>query len=276
MKQGIQLIQEINTCVIPTGTAAFWWLGQLGYVVKLGTVTIYLDPFLSDWADRKIPSLLQPAEITNADFIIGSHDHIDHIDRNAWPQIAISSPQTKFVVPSLLVPELATKLQISEARFVGLDDGVTVQLTEEMQITGVAAAHEFLDRDPETGCYPYMGCVIQGNGCILYHAGDTCIYEGLYQKLRAFGKLDAMFLPINGRDGIRYRNNIIGNMTWQEAVDLAGTIEPGLVVPGHYEMFDANSVDPALFIAYLNAKYPEVEYWVGGHGELVEIKCWEV
>lgn len=34
----------------------------------------------------------------------------------------------------------------------------------------------------------------------MYHSGDTCIYEGMYTKLRKWNKFDVMFIPINGRD----------------------------------------------------------------------------
>ncbi|MDK2809048.1 MAG: hypothetical protein PWP24_1785, partial [Clostridiales bacterium] len=131
----------------------------------------------------------------------------------------------------------------------------------------VASAHEFLDRDEE-GAYPYMGFVLEGAGLRIYHPGDTCIYEGYFQKLRDLGAIDIMFLPINGRDGKRYQSNIIGNMTYQEAVDLAGAMHPGLVVPGHYEMFEGNRENPALFEDYLKAKYKGVPYWIGEHGSL--------
>ena len=78
-----------------------------------------------------------------------------------------------------------------------------------------------------------------------------------------------MFVPINGRDGVRYRNNLIGNMTAQEAVDLVGTIKPALAVPGHYEMLTANPGDPYLFSDYLDAKYPGIPVWIGEHGTAV-------
>lgn len=269
MKTGADLVNEINTCIPGDKTIAFWWLGQLGFAVKIGRKTLYLDPFLSEHPDRKIPPLLKPQEVTNADYIFGSHDHLDHIDREVWHQLSVSSPAAKFIVPKLLIPSLSHDLQIKENRFIGLDDGITMNLTHNIRISGIASAHEFLDRDADTGAYPYLGCVIEGNGCILYHAGDTCIYEGLYHKLRKFGKIDVMYLPINGRDGRRYRENTIGNMTYQEAVDLAGILKPNLVVPAHYEMFDNNKEDPTLFADYIEAKYAGIPYWIGEHGKKV-------
>ncbi|WP_291636355.1 MBL fold metallo-hydrolase [Clostridium sp.] len=270
MKKGLELIEEIDSCVLEKGNSAFWWLGQMGYIVKLGEVVIYLDAFLSDYPGRNIPPLIKAEEVINADLIFGSHDHLDHIDRGAWHQISLSSPKAKFVVPKLLIKKLSEDLNIQEDRFIGIDDGTSV-VAGGLKITGIAAAHEFLDQDAVTGSYPYLGFIIEGSGCGLYHSGDTCIYEGLHSKLKKWNRLDVMFIPINGRDAKKYRANIIGNMTYQEAVDLAGDVKPGLVVPGHYDMFSNNSEDPLLFIDYLNSKYPDIQYWVGSHGDKVLI-----
>jgi L-ascorbate metabolism protein UlaG (beta-lactamase superfamily) len=270
MKTSSELINEINECTLEKEKLAFWWLGQLGYVVKAGDTIMYFDAFLSDVPGRNVPPLLRAEDITNADFIFGSHDHIDHIDRDVWYQISLSSPKAKFVVPKLLIKILSKDLNIPENRFLGLDDGISI--TEKgINITGIAAAHELLNQDAESGCYPYLGYIVEANGFTLYHSGDTCIYEGMYTKLRKWDRLDVMFVPINGRDARRYRANWIGNMTYQEAVDLAGSLKPGLVVPGHYEMFDFNSEDPLLFTDYISAKYPEVKYLICKHGEMYSL-----
>ncbi len=269
MKTGSALIQDINSCILPKGTMAFWWLGQLGYAVKLGETVIYLDAFLSEMKGRNIPPLLKPEEVTNADYIFGSHDHIDHIDRGVWYQLSISSPKAKFIVPKLLIKKLSRELNIPEDRFIGLDDGVS-EITSTLKISAIAAAHEFLDQDPDTGSFPYLSYIIEGNDCNIYHSGDTCIYEGMLSKLKKWDKFHVAFVPINGRDAKRYRTNIIGNMTYQEAADLAGSLKPKLTVPGHYEMFN-DTQDPALFVDYLDAKYPGLQCWVGEHGEKVTV-----
>lgn len=268
MKTGIELIKDIDNCVVDKGKIAFWWLGQLGYAIKLGDTVIYIDAYLSERQDRNIPPLLKPEEVVNADFIFGSHDHSDHIDRKVWHQLSVSSPKAKFVVSKLLIKNLSVELNIPQNRFIGLDDGLTVE-ENELKITGIAATHEFLDRDQSTGSYPYLGYIIEGNGCTLYHSGDTCIYEGMHTKLKSFNRFDAMFIPINGRDAERYLRNCIGNMTFQEAVDLVGAVNPKLAVPGHYEMFSGNSQNPKAFAEYLEAKYPGIKYWIGNHGEMV-------
>jgi L-ascorbate 6-phosphate lactonase len=135
----------------------------------------------------------------------------------------------------------------------------------------VPAAHEFLDQDPVSGRYPYLGFVVAVNGCTVYHAGDTCLYEGIHERLRRV-RPDVMILPINGRDARRLAAGCIGNMTYQEAADLAGGLAPGVVIPAHYDMFATNAGDVAAFSAYVRVKYPHQRVLVPSHGERVLIQ----
>lgn len=267
MKKGKALLDEIRQCT----DSAFWWLGQLGFALKLENRLLYIDAYLAESPERIIPPLLQPEELADADFILGSHNHSDHIDWNVWRKIASSSPKPRFILPKALIDEMGEEIGIARERLIGLDDGASYE-TDGLKITGVAAAHEFLDPVPATGCFPYLGYVIESSRFAVYHSGDTCIYEGLIAKLKKWEKLNVLFLPINGRDGSRYRSGCIGNMTYQEAADLAGTLKPDLAVPAHYEMFRSNSENPYLFADYLEAKYPEVKFWIGPHGEKVAIQ----
>ena len=267
MLTGRELVDEIDACDVPTGNGAFWWLGQHSFVVKLGSTVIYVDPFLRPMSGRRVPPLLLPADVRHADLILGTHDHADHIDREVWPALAEASPKATFVVPELLLRRgLAGELSLPPARFVGLTDGQVVELGG-VTITGVASAHEFLDRDETTGLYPYLGFVVRANGVSFYHAGDSCVYEGLQTKLLAL-KPDAVFLPINGRDAQRLEAGVIGNMTYQEAADLAGAIRPRLTVPAHFDMFAGNLADPQVFARYMAVKYPALRTHVPLHGRL--------
>ncbi|MHB9071077.1 MAG: MBL fold metallo-hydrolase [Sedimentisphaerales bacterium] len=256
---------DVDTCDVRRNTLAFWWLGQHGFIIKTGNTVLYIDSFLSEHPRRVIKPPLDPREITNADLVLGTHDHTDHIDRISWPAIAIASPQAKFVVPEALLPKLSDDLAIERSRFIGLNDLKTICL-REIKITGIAAAHEFLDYDQENGLYPYLGYIIKANGCCVYHAGDCCIYEGLISKLKKW-PIDVAILPINGRDAKRLSRGCIGNMTYQEAADMAGAIRPSLTIPSHYEMFKENSEDPQLFIDYMKVKYPSLKVGLCRHGQ---------
>lgn len=266
---GQQLIADISAHTPPPGGVTFWWLGQLSVVLKLAGKILWIDPYLADNPRRQVPPPCAPEDVTNADFILCTHDHSDHIDPTAIPGIAAASPQATFLAPRPHRDRLAS-LGVEAHRFLGLDDKEAVDL-DGLRITGIKAQHEFFDLVPGVG-HPFMGYVIEGDGCAVYHSGDTLCYEGLLTTLQAWS-LTVVFLPINGRDAARYRRGTIGNMTYQEAVDLSGQLAPRLVAPMHYDMFAGNSADPAQFVDYLGAKFPGQAVWVGEHGVAVDVRA---
>lgn len=198
------------------GKVSLNWLGQMGFLIETDNIRLCIDYFASPDDLRQTPVPIPTGELKDVDVFLGTHDHLDHIDHEAWKIWAKTNPDAKFVFP---------------------------------------AAHEFLDQDPITGFYPYLQYIIETGDVKIHHAGDTVRYEGMMPKIQSYGGIDVQILPINGRDAKRYRQNCIGNMTYQEAADLAGEINPGIVIPGHWDMFADNSGDPDSFADYLDAKY---------------------
>ncbi len=234
--------------------AALFWLGQMGFLIKSGDMTLCIDYYACPDSLRRTPIPVPAEELRNVDIFLGTHDHIDHIDHPSWKIWAKTNPEAVFIFPAAHADKVGAD-GVEADRMKGLNAGECVQI-KDVKISALAAAHEFLDRDPESGLYPYLQYIIEINGLRIHHAGDTVRYEGMLPMLRSFGKIDVQILPINGRDGKRYRSGLIGNMTFQEAADLAGECSPRIVIPGHWDMFEGNLADPHEFADYLEAKYP--------------------
>lgn len=265
MLTGQKLREDIDTKQVASGEVAFWWLGQMSFVAKVADTVLYFDPYLAPNPQRRIPPLLAPEDVINADWVLCTHDHGDHLDPIAVPGIAAASPQARFVCSRVAAKTMA-ELHVPAERVVQLDAGLVYE-EGGVRISAVAAAHEFFDRDADLG-YPYLSFIVEVGSVTILHAGDTLRYDGYATKLAAW-QFDLAFFPINGRDAVRFRRGTIGNMTYQEAVDLAGDLRPRLTIPGHYEMFEGNSVDPQLFGDYMEAKFPGLSYWIGEHGQAV-------
>ena len=249
------LMKEILETKTPYGTAALWWMGQMGLVIRLGEMILCVDYFASPGYGRQVEPPIPAEEMTGVSLFLGTHNHLDHIDHESWKIWAGACPEARFVFPEAHRAEVLAD-GISAARGIGLDDGKQVRVGD-VTIHAIAAAHEFLSPDPVTGLYPCLQYVMEGNGIRIYHAGDTLRYDGMVARLKRFGPIDAALLPINGRDGRRYRRQCIGNMTFQEAADVAGELKPHLALPGHWDMFADNPGDPEAFADYLDAKYGE-------------------
>jgi len=252
-KVGEALLADIQTRRVPERAVGIWWLGQASFVVRGAGVTVYLDPYLTPSPRRLVPPPLAPDQVANADLVLCTHDHADHIDPGALPGIAQASPGARILVPG-----------VARDRVVGLGvpaERVVVPPVDEpvaygpLSVTAIPAAHEELDYTPEAG-YPYLGYVLQLNGVTLYHSGDCTMYEGLTERLLAH-RPDVALLPINGHDWKRLRRQTIGNMTYREAVDLAADVGIDLVIPMHYGMFRGNTEPPGHFVDYVHEFYPE-------------------
>ena len=244
--------------IAATKDSAFWWLGQHSFIVKLGESIVLIDPFLAEMEARNIPPLFTPEDAASVQLVCCTHDHADHICPTAVSGLAKATTAI-FVAPKAC-QERMLSLGVPAERLILLNPD-EVATVNDVSVTAIKAKHEFFDETPE-GFFPYLGYVLEGANKTLYHAGDTVWWEGLQAKLSKW-KFDAAFVPINGRDAKRYKENVIGNMTYQEAVDLVGELGVALSVPDHYDMFDGNREDPQKFVAYMNAKFPGRRVWVG-------------
>lgn len=224
----------------------------MGLLVKTDATTICIDYFASSMEGRLKQPPIPAEDLTGIDAFLGTHDHIDHIDHGAWKIWAKTNPDARFIFPAKHMDKILSD-GIDKTNAIGLNEGGTYEIGD-ITVHAIAASHEFLDRGDD-GLYPYLQYIIEANGIRIHHAGDTVRYEGMLSKIKSFGNIDVQLLPINGRDAVRYRSNWIGNMTYQEAADLAGDVMPSMVIPGHWDMFELNGEDPGKFADYIDAKY---------------------
>jgi L-ascorbate 6-phosphate lactonase len=111
--QNQTLIHQMNNLRVEPGCLAIWGLGQMGVAVKSSDQRIiYIDPILSDVVAIRYPELadqfsrafpppLVPADITNAAYVLCTHEHLDHTDPLTLAPLADAvrqhNPRQKFL-----------------------------------------------------------------------------------------------------------------------------------------------------------------------------------
>lgn len=224
-------------------------LGQSGCKLSFPGTTLYLDPYLSnsvqelDSADleRLTPIPVPPETVTDADWVLLTHEHIDHCDPHTIPKLSVASPNSRFLAPQPVV-EILLKWGISADR-IQLAEEAWLDLGDELKARAVPAAHPTIERD-EQGRLSYVGYVLEHAGQKVYLAGDTFVRQEIIDALQACGPIHTAFLPVNEHNFFRERRGIVGNMSIREAFQFASEIGIKQVVAVHWDMFAANAVDP--------------------------------
>ena len=223
--------------------------GQSGCRLNFPGCTVYLDPYLSNSVqeldspdlERLTPIALRPEEANDADWVLITHEHIDHCDPHTLPTLAKASPRARFMGPAPVLKLLtdwgiaSNRLFLATESWEELQHGIRVRCTP--------AAHLELDRD-EHGNACYVGYVLEYAEEKIYLAGDTCVRQEIIDALRAIGPIHTAFLPVNEHNFFRGRRGIVGNMSIREAFQFAVEIGARQVVAVHWDMFAVNSVDP--------------------------------
>jgi L-ascorbate metabolism protein UlaG (beta-lactamase superfamily) len=229
-----------------------WWLGQSGFLIQWQGQHLLLDPYLSEslthkYAHTDKPHVRMTARVVNPerldfiDVVTSSHNHTDHLDAETLKPLLRVNPELRLVVPRANLGFVAERLGIDPARPVAIDEDCQVE-AGGFRITGVASAHETVERD-EKGCCRFLGYIIEFGPWAVYHSGDTVLHPGLSETLRK-QSIDLALLPINGRAPER---RVAGNLSGPEAARLAKEIRARLVIPCHYEMFEFNTASPDEF-----------------------------
>ncbi|HLO79642.1 MAG TPA: MBL fold metallo-hydrolase [Chitinophagaceae bacterium] len=229
-----------------------WWLGQSGYLFSYHHVHLLVDPYLSDSLTRKYEFtnkphtrmselVIDPAELDFIDIVTSSHNHTDHLDGETLIPLIKANPAIHMIIPEANRKFVTERINMPLDFPIGMNDGQTVDI-KGLTFHGIPAAHNELDRDEQGNC-KYMGYVIEIGAKKIYHSGDTLLYPGMAELLKAF-QLDLAILPINGNDPSR---GVAGNLSIDEAIQLGKDIGAKLTIPCHYNMFSFNTADPEEF-----------------------------
>lgn len=245
------LIQAVASAA-HKGGAALSWLGQAGFAVHIGGVDLLIDPYLSDhladkYADgpysheRMMPPPLDAAAIPHLDYVLCTHRHGDHMDPPLLRALALRLPHLRFVVPEAVADHAVDVVGLPAERLCLMDDGRQKMLAPNVQLSGVAAAHETLEQNAYSH-HRFLGYVLKSPHACLYHSGDCVPYDGLTTRVRGHAP-DLALLPVNGRAETLTADGIAGNFTLDEAIVLCQETAIPSMIAHHHGLFAFNTID---------------------------------
>jgi L-ascorbate metabolism protein UlaG (beta-lactamase superfamily) len=214
------------------------WLGQAGFRFEAAGVRILVDPLFSEHEGRRYPP---PPVEDDVDWLLVTHEHLDHFDPPSLRAVAERSPRLTIVAPAPL--EAMVRDAGGDAAFVGVARGDRVSLGDAGSATVVPAVHALHPRDGYSDDPRFVGYVIELDGVAIYHAGDTIADERVLAGLEG-AAVDVALLPVNGRGFFREHRDLAGNLDARDAVALAARIGAKVLVPIHWDLFEGNTEHP--------------------------------
>jgi L-ascorbate metabolism protein UlaG (beta-lactamase superfamily) len=202
-----------ETDLIPTsaGDLAITFIGHGSLMMTFNGKTIHIDPY---------SSLADYASLPKADIVFLTHEHSDHLDKNALAKL--STDRTIIVLTEICATQI--------------EGGIVMRNGETQTIDGLkveaVAAYNLLHTRPNGEAFHPMG---NGNGYIM-NVGDTRVYVAgdteNTPEMKALQNIAIAFLPMN----LPY------TMTPEMVADAVRSFRPRILYPYHFGKTDTSKI----------------------------------
>lgn len=240
------------------------WIGHSTVLIELDGVRLLTDPLLRNRVAhlrRVVP--VEADAGSNADAVLISHLHYDHLD---LPSLRRLDRSRLLVVPRGARPLVAKQ---------GFRHVVEVEPGERVDVNGVTVEATYAEHDGNRGPLgakaSAVGFLASGSGRI-YFAGDTDLFE----RMSDLAPLDVAILPVAGW-GPRLPP---GHLDPRLAAQALALLRPRVAVPVHWGTYRriGLSRDPAVlrepaesFVEFAAEFAPDVDVRVVDPGGSVEV-----
>lgn len=215
-----------------------YWLGQAGfYLVADHGTAIMIDPYMSDSLlqdrgekyHREVP-INEEFLKAKVDVMVITHAHADHMDFATLDQVFAVNHGVAVMAPRNVLSQL-------RARYGELENYMLFEPGVEITMNRILFRASYACHSDECP----IGVIIEGEGKVLCHTGDTMFHTRLKTELPM--EADLLMLPING---------VGNNMNAVDAARLTRSLRPRLVMPMHWDMFKAYGCDVEPFCSQLD------------------------
>ncbi len=237
------------------GDNALLWLGHASFLLRLGGVTMLIDPVLespSVLMERHSALPLPPAQFTGLDYILVSHDHRDHCDQESVKRLARQNPGATWLTGlhlDGLLKEWTGSEKIQAAGWYQQYD------TRGVNVYYLPSRHWSRRGLADTNRTLWGAFVIEAAGRRIYFGGDSGYGNHVGRVRELFGTVD-YYLAGMGAFAPRW---FMGpsHMHPEEAARACNDLQPKNLLPMHYGTFDLSDeplLEPARLIRQLHAQ----------------------
>ncbi|MFC6717609.1 MBL fold metallo-hydrolase [Natrialbaceae archaeon GCM10025810] len=246
---GDWLVRDVETAE-PDGVA-IWYLGCNGFVVKgSGGTTVFIDPYVGLGSPprtvRMIPVPFDPTDVTDADAVLATHEHTDHVHGESQAPILENAGATLYAPDDSLAVALeeeswTDEWAVSEDQFTEVEEGDSFEI-------GEFTVH-VEDANDADATHP-VSYVLEHEAGTFFHGGDTKPSDEFHRigetydidlGALAFGTV-GMIPDKETREPKRTRWYNDEN----QIVEAAAALRLDRLLPSHWDMWKGLTADPTV------------------------------
>lgn len=211
------------------------WFGHSSYLIHCRGINILVDPVFSGYASP-VPFMVkafggsdvyQVRDLPEIDYVIITHDHYDHLDKETIKKL---SPRGFYT--SLGVGRWLEKFSLPGSRIDEMDWWQTLIVSEDIQLTATPARH-FSGRGIKRGGSLWSSFVLEIFGYRLYLGGDSGYGEHFKAIGAQCGPFDLAILECG-----QYNTSWpMIHMMPEEAVQASKDLKAKVFMPVHWAKF---------------------------------------
>jgi len=240
---------------------AIWYLGCNGFIVKSsGGVTVFIDPYLGigdpPRTVRMVPVPFDPSDVTEADAVLGTHEHTDHVHGPSQAPILAATGATYFTTDSghevISEEDWTGNWSVTDDQLEEIAEGDRLEL-------GDLTIHVEPANDPDAD-HP-VSFVFEHESGTFFHGGDA--RPGAFESVReqydidlgvlAFGTV-GMIPDSETREPKRTKWYNDENMI----IEAANELQLDTLLPTHWDMWKGMTTEPTVLHNHATSfDYPE-------------------
>jgi L-ascorbate metabolism protein UlaG (beta-lactamase superfamily) len=213
------------------------WLGHATFLITLNGKNILTDPVFNDipFIKRLVGIPCDRNEIKNIDYVLLSHGHFDHCDKESFRTLAAQNPQMKVFAPLSMTSVLHgfnKQLNVQEAGWYQqfkVDD-------EQIEIFYMPAFHWYKRGLRDNNTILWGSFVIRCKGKTIFFMGDSGYNTHFTEIASFFPEIDYCIMGVGA-----YKPNFMmktSHASPEEAVKAFHDLKGKTFIPMHYGTFD--------------------------------------
>lgn len=256
---GTWFVNDEVEAVDPTGLTV-WYIGGAGFVLRSPDVTLYFDPYFGDGTPpgiaRNIPVPLDPADATQCDAVLATHEHLDHMH----------PPSYRPLVENLEADVYATAACYDDPQY----DGTVDVPADRKHVVAEGDSFEIGDLEihvrgaNDPAALDEVSYVVEHESGTFFNGGDSRPDPEAFPAIAEEFDIDLGALAMGSVGNVAAPDSgPISRTKWymdeNEIVQAANQLELDRLLPVHYDLWRGVNADPSVLGHHAASfEYPRV------------------